>query len=147
MPLVALGASKLTGDPTRFKESYTANHPLLPPPVAPPCFLSPPQVCYVYIEDCYDYAEDCYVYNEDRYVYPSPPCSPSLFSCPLRFAMSTPRIDMSTPRIATSTPRTAQVVFTMVFYVVGPVFSRTPPHWICHRSLRPLATTLLWLGE
>ena len=35
MPLVALGAYKLTGDPTRFKEPYTANQPLLPPPVAP----------------------------------------------------------------------------------------------------------------
>ena len=58
MPLVALDASKLTGDPTRFKESYTANHPLLPPR-----FLSPPQVCYVYIEKCHDYAEDCYAYN------------------------------------------------------------------------------------
>ena len=41
MPLVALGASKLTGDPTRFKESYTANHPLLPPPVPPPRSTSP----------------------------------------------------------------------------------------------------------
>ena len=94
MPLVALGASKLTGDPTRFKASYTANHPLLPPPIVPPLFLSPPQVCYVniedryvyteycyvYTEDCYVYAEDCYVYTEECYVYPSspPPVAPPL---------------------------------------------------------------------
>ena len=99
MPLVAHGAYKLTGDSTRFKESYTADHPLLPPPVAPPFYLpvfrSPPQVRYDYIEEGHDYAEDCYAYN-------GPPCLPlpPLLSHALRFAMSTPRIAMSTPRNA-----------------------------------------------
>ena len=115
-----------------------------------PCSLSLvscPQVRYVYTEDRYVYTEDLYAYTEDRYV------TPRIAMSTPRIAMSTPRIAMSTRRIAMSTPRTAQAVFRFrqqppynEFYVVGPVVS-TPPHWVCQRSPRPLATTHLWLGE
>ena len=123
MPLVALGASRLTGDTTRFKASYTANLSLLPPPVAPPPFYLP--VFSRLLRFAMSTSRKAMTTprtatpTTDRHVYPSPPpCSPSLIFCPLRFAMSTPRIAMSTPRIAMSTPRiamsiprTAQVVF------------------------------------
>ena len=76
-PLVALGASRLTSDPTRFKASYTANLPLLPPPVAPPFFSRLLR----------------FAVSTPRIAMPTP-----------RIAISTPRTAMSTPRTAISTP-------------------------------------------
>ena len=122
MPLVALGASKLTSDPTRIKASYTANHPLLSLPAAPSLFpsffLSPPQVAIstprIAISTptiamstptiAVSTMPRTAMSTPKTAMSPPPPCSPSLFSCFLRFAMSTPRSAMSTPR-------TAQVVF------------------------------------
>ena len=72
---MALGASRLTGDTTRFKAFYTTNLPLLPPPVAPPRSTSPflsrllRFAMSTDIEEGHDYAEDCYAYN-------GPPCLP-----------------------------------------------------------------------
>ena len=109
---MALGASRLTGDTTRFKASYTANLPLLPPPVAPPRSTSPflsrllRFAISTDIEEGHDYAEDCYAYNGPPCLTLPPPVAPPL-SLALRFAMSTPRIAMPTPRIAMSTPRIA----------------------------------------
>ena len=164
MPLVALGAYKLTGDPTRFKESYTANHPLPPPSVAPPFYLP---VFSRLLRFAMSTSRKPRLHRGllrlERTAIstpPPPPCCPSLISCPLRFPMSTPRTDMSTsriamttPRIAMSTPRNAQAASRFRqrppyndFLRRGPRLFASP-HWVCHRSPRPLAPTHSWLGE
>ena len=142
MPFVALGAYKLTRDPTRFKESYTANHPLLPPPVASPFYLP---IFSRLLRFAMSTSKNTMTTprtatpTTDRHAYTFPPCSPSLISFPLRLAMST--------------PRTAEVVFRFGQRPPYNDFLRRgsrlfdPPHWVCHCSLRPLATTRLWLGE
>ena len=169
MPLVALDASELTGDPNLFKASFTANHRLLPPPVVPPpfsrlsrlamstpriamstpriamstprtatspprttlatpsfpCspspFLLPPQVFYLYTEDRCVSTEDRYVYTEDSYVYTEDYSS--------RFSLQT----------TTTLPR---FFFSSEFR-----FYRTIPHSVAIVAFRPLASTLLTLGE
>ena len=85
---MTLGASRLTGDTTRFKASYTANLPLLPPSVAPP----PPRSTSSFFSRLLRFAVSTSrkamttprtaTPTTDRHVYPPPRCSPSLISCP-----------------------------------------------------------------
>ena len=104
-PRTAMPPDSRTRRPTsRCLPRLTTPSPL---PRAPPSFVCCLPFCLLRFAQhglpCLHQGQSCLHRGPLR--LPLPTCSPSPFSCPLRFAMPTPKIAMSTPEIAKSTPR------------------------------------------